>query len=321
VSPGHKRQIAEVFVKQGQCSERSACRHFGLHRSTFRYEAKQPNAWLGSLKAALRRVSRENPELGYPKITRLLKERGWRVGSRLVQRLRRELGLAIPPRKPRQRRRGVSTGLPTTATHRNHVWTWDFIHDTTMRGGPLRMLTVIDEYTRECRCIHVDRRINARKVRRVMARLVQEYGAPQYIRSDNGSEFIEKGLRRWLQGKGIKTIYIEPGSPWQNGYIESFNARLRQECLNREQLWTLTEARVVIEDWRWKYNHIRPHRSLGYITPIQFAQKETETSMEQGSGSGRPTASLRPNLDFLYNLKHIIRDYQTNTLCGPVWVT
>ena len=308
MSPGHKRQIAESLVKQGQCSERSACWHFGLHRSTFQYEAKQPDAWLAHLKAALRRVSRQHPELGYPKITRLLKEEGWRVGSRLIQRLRRELGLAIPSRKPRQRRRGLSTGLPTAATHRNHVWTWDFVHDTTMRGGQLRMLTVLDEYTRVCRCIHVERRINAEKVQQVMARLIEEYGAPAFIRSDNGSEFIEKNLREWLERKHIKTLYIEPGSPWQNGFIESFHARLRQECLNREQLWTLTEARVVIEDWRWKYNHIRPHRSLGYITPIQFAQREAETRDGRGSGCSRPTASLRPNLDFLYNLKHIIKN-------------
>ena len=125
VSPGHKRQIAGIFVNRGLCSERAACRHFGLHRSTFQYEAKQPNAWLAQLKIALKRMSRLHPELGYPKITRLLKDEGWRVGNRMVQRLRRELGLAIPPKKPRQRRRGVSTGLPTKATHPNHVWTWD----------------------------------------------------------------------------------------------------------------------------------------------------------------------------------------------------
>jgi len=306
VSPGHKRQIAESFVRAGHCSQRTACRHFGLHRSTFQYEAKEPNAWLGCLKAALRRVSREHPELGYTKITRLLKEQGWPVGCRMIQRLRRELGMIIPPPKPRKRRRGLSTGAPTQATDRNQVWTWDFIHDTTMRGGLLRMLTVMDEFTRECRCIHVDRRINAQKVRQVMGRLIQEHGAPGYIRSDNGSEFIEKELRQFLQSQGIKTLYIQPGSPWQNGYIESFHARFREECLNREQLWTLTEARVVIEDWRWKYNHLRPHRSLGYITPVQFAQREIQTTQAQGSGSSRPVASFRQNLDFLYNLQHTI---------------
>ncbi len=308
VSPGHKCQIAGIFVNRGLCSERAACRHFGLHRSTFQYEAKQPNAWLARLKIALKRMSRLHPGLGYSKITRLLKDEGWQVGNRMVQRLRRELGLAVPTKKPRRRRQGISTGLPTKATHPNHVWTWDFVHDTTMRGGKLRMLTVLDEYTRESRCIHVDRKINAEKVQRVMARLIEEYGVPQCIRSDNGSEFIEKNLCEWLSSEGIKTLYIEPGSPWKNGYIESFHARFREECLNREQLWTLTEARVVIGDWRWKYNYIRPHRSLGYISPIKFAQQiaETQEATEQGSGSTRPMASFRQNLDFLYNLNHII---------------
>ena len=139
-----------------------------------------------------------------------------------------------------------------------------------------------------------------------MARLIEECGEPEHIRSDNRSEFIEKNLREWLSREGIKTLYIEPDSPWQNGYIESFHARFREECLNREQLWTLTEARVVIGDWRWKYNNIRPDRSLGYISPIKFAQQLTEEVVEQGSVSTRPTASFRQNLDFLYNLNHII---------------
>ncbi len=301
MSPGHKRQIAEAMVKTGRCSGRLACRHFGLHRSTFAYLAKEPDAWLGKLKSAVRRMSHEYPEWGYVKITCLLKDQGWRVGTRMVQQVRRELGLRVPAKKPKMRRRGPSTGLPTKAEHRNHVWSYDFVHDRTMRGGQLRMLNVIDEYTRECRAIHVDRRINARKVRTIMARLIAEHGAPEYIRSDNGSEFIEKELQRWFDYQGIKTLFIEPGSPWQNGYIESFNARLREECLNREQLWTLTEARVVIEDWRWKYNNIRPHRSLGYVTPLEFAQPEIETST-QYRDSSRPTASLRPGIDLLYNI-------------------
>lgn len=280
MSPGHKRQIVEELVAGGCCTARAACRHFGLHRSTFAYQAKEPDAWLARLKSALRRMSNRHPEMGYPKITKLLKDEGWKVGTRMVQRLRRELGLAVPAKKQKKRRQVVSTGLPTKATHRGHVWTWDFVHDTTVRGGKLRMLNIIDEYTRECLCIHVDRRINARKVRRVLSELIDRHGAPEHIRSDNGSEFIEGNLREWLTQNQIKTLYIEPGSPWQNGYIESFNARLREECLNREQLWTLTEARVVIEDWRWKYNNIRPHRSLGYITPLEFAQAEIKEEQQ-----------------------------------------
>ncbi len=317
MSPGHKRQIAQAFVDQGRCTIRAVCRHFQLHRSTFRYQAKQPDAWLAKLKTALRRLSNAHPELGYPKITRLLKKEGWRVGCRRLQRLRRELGLAVPTKKPKRRRRGVCTGLPTKATHRGHVWTWDFVHDTTVRGGKLRMLNIIDEYTRECLCIYVARRINARKVRRVMADLIDLYGAPEHIRSDNGSEFIEGKVREWLAEHQIKTLYIEPGSPWQNGYIESFNARLREECLNREQLWTLTEARVVLEDWRWKYNHVRPHRSLGYITALEFAQQEEgQVASNPGGASSRPTASLRHSLDLLYHLERLIHPARLTQAMG-----
>jgi len=305
VSPSHKREVAKRMIREGRCTARAACRHFGLHRSTFSYRAKTPSPWLGRLKEAIRRISDDHMELGYAKVTRLLQAEGWKVGARMVQRLRRELGLAVPARKPKRRRQGPSTGLPTSATHRNHVWSWDFVHDTTMRGGKLRMLNVIDEYTRKCLCIHVDRMINARKVRQIMDRLIAEHGAPENIRSDNGSEFIEKELRMWLRENRIKTLYIDPGSPWQNGYIESFNARLRDECLNREQLWTLTEARVVLEDWRWKYNHLRPHRSLGYITPLKFAQQqEALRQPNQYRASSRPTASLRLGIDFLYNLNY-----------------
>ena len=259
------------MVSEGRCTARAACRHFGLHRSTFSYRAKTPSPWLGRLKEAIRR----------------------------------ELGLAVPARKPKRHRQGPSTGLPTSASHRHHVWSWDFVHGTTERGGKLRMLNVIDEYTRECLCIHVDRKINARKVRQIVGRLIEEHGAPENIRSDNGSEFIEKELRKWLRDNRIKTLYIDPGSPWQNGYIESFNARLRDECLDREQLWTLTEARVVLEDWRWKYNHLRPHRSLGYITPLKFAQQQEALHQpNQYRASSRPPASLRLGIDLLYNLNY-----------------
>ena len=306
-------------MDQGRCTARAACRHFALHRSTLRYQAKQPNAWLAKLKTALRRLSNAYPMWGYPKITRLLREDGWKVGCRRVQRLRRELGLMVPAKKPRRQRRGISTGLPTKATHRGHVWTWDFVHDTTVRGGKLRMLNIIDEYTRECLCIYVARQINASKVRRVMADLIDLHGAPEYIRSDNGSEFIERKLRAWLAENKIKTIYIDPGSPWQNGYIESFNARLRDECLNREQLWTLTEARVVLEDWRWTYNHVRPHRSLGYITPLAFTQQEEgEAASDPGCASSRAGPSLRHSLDLLYHLEGLIHPARLTQAMGQI---
>lgn len=291
MSPGHKRQVASGFVSRGRCSGRQVCRYFKLHGSTYRYQAREPNAWMKKLRAAVRRYSLKHRRWGYVKITRLLQQEGWSVGKRLVQRIRRELGLRIPRKKPKRHRRGVSTGLPTQATHRGHVWCWDFIHDRTVRGGRLKMLTVVDEYTRECHLIHVDRRIRARDVLAQLFRLIEQHGTPGYIRSDNGSEFIEASLQGWLDQAGIQTLYIDPGSPWQNGYIESFHSRFREECLDREQLWTLSEARVVLEDWRNEYNHIRPHKSLNLQTPKEFAADAP------GGPSGRASPSLRPHLD------------------------
>ncbi|MDF1861215.1 MAG: IS3 family transposase [Verrucomicrobiales bacterium] len=292
MSPGHKRQVAEGFVEKRRCTQRQACRYFRLHRSSMRYEAREPDAWMMRLRAAVRCVSGEHSQREYTKITRLLQDEGWQVGKRVVQQLRREIGLRVPKRKPKRRRRGTSTGLPTTATHRGHVWTWDFVHDRTVRGGRLKMLTIVDELTRENHLIHVDRRIRPCDVRRQLERLMDIHGAPEHIRRDNGSEFIHGELQAWLKEAGIKTLYIDPGSPWQNGFIESLHSRFRAECLDREQLWTLSEARVVIEDWRREYNEKRPHRSLGLETPRAFAMVAS-----QAAASGRATPSLRPQLD------------------------
>jgi transposase InsO family protein len=188
----------------------------------------------------------------------------------------------VPPTKRKLIRRGFSTGLPTNATHRNHVWTWDFIADATVRGGALRILTILDEYTRECHVLRVDRALRSQDVLTWLQKAVQEQGAPEYLRSDNGSEFIARIVQKWLKVTGIKTIYIEPGSPWQNGFVESFHGRFRDECLNREQLWTLTEARVVIGDYRCQYNQSRPHSRLGYLSPAQFAAQNSPSPTPVG---------------------------------------
>jgi putative transposase len=209
-----------------------------------------------------------------------------------VQRLRRAEGLRVPPARRRQPRRGVSTGLPTQATHRGHVWTWDFVADATVHGGTLRMLTVLDEHTKEVHVLRPERRIGAADVIELVKTAIAEHGAPEFIRSDNGSEFIAHDLQQWLADQHIKTIYITPASPWENGFVESFHSRFRDECLNREQLWTLTEARVVIEDFRLDYNSARPHSSLGYQSPQRFAA-QLPPSIHR---SGRPTASLRDGL-------------------------
>lgn len=238
------------------------------------------------------RMSRAHPTLGYKKIAAKLREIGFCVNKKQVQRIRREEGLQVPPSKPRRRRQGHSTGLPQKAMHRNHVWAWDFVSDYTERGGAVRTFNLIDEYTRECHCIWANRAIKSEDVLRALQSAIEMHGAPEYIRSDNGSEFIAHIIQRWLMENKIKTIYIDPGCPWQNGYAESFNSRFRQECLNREVLYTLTESRVVFEDWRRYYNEERPHRSLSLQTPSQFAKNINA----QGSGSSRASPAFHRNL-------------------------
>jgi putative transposase len=271
VSPAHKKQVVEAAVRDGVCSGRAGCRILRLSRSGYWYRAGARSSRQQELMKRIHALTIENPRYGYRRIAALLKEEGWKVGKRQVRRLRRQEGLRVPPTKRRVLRRGRSTGLPTRATHKNHVWTWDFIADATVRGGAIRMLTVLDEHTRECHVLRADRALKSGDVINLVKEAIARHGAPEYIRSDNGSEFIAKELQHWLAESKIKTIYIEPASPWQNGFVESFHSRFRDECLNREQLWTLTEARVVIEDYRVKYNRIRPHSKLGYQSPARYA--------------------------------------------------
>jgi putative transposase len=274
------------------CSGRSACRWLGFNRSSLRYEPKPLPPKRRLLEAQIVKVSREHPTLGYKKVTGLMRSKGDLVNKKQVQRVRREEGLQVPPPKPRERRQGLSTGLPQQATHRNHVWCWDFVADFTQRGGKLRVFNLIDEFTRECHCIHADRSIKAADVLRLLQEAIEENGPPEFVRSDNGPEFIARAIQNWLAQNKIKTIYIDPGCPWQNGYAESFNSRFRIECLDRELLYTLSESRVVFADWRAYYNNVRPHRSLGLQSPTDFARNQST----QGLGSGRPAGSLRPGI-------------------------
>ncbi len=254
------------------CSERQACRFFAMHRATCRYRPKLPCLRQQQIEQAVVDLSLKNPELGADKIAAMVRRGGLRVANKRVRQIRLDECLTVPPPGKKVSRRGVSTGrLPQKASHCGHVWTWDFIHDVTVKGGSFRVLSVVDEYTREVLALHVERNIGSGKVREVMERLVVEHGAPGYIRSDNGPEFVARNLQNWLAEKQIKTLYIEPGSPWQNGYVESFHDKFRRECLARELFYTLSEARVVIGDWRKKYNTVRPHRSLGMKTPADFA--------------------------------------------------
>ncbi len=210
---------------------------------------------------------------GYRRITALLRREGWKVNHKRVARLWRQAGLKVPSKQPKRGRIWLNDGscVRHRATHKDHVWTYDFVHTRTHDGRALRLLTLVDEYTRECLAIDVARRLDSEDVLEQLTWLFVTRGVPEYIRSDNGSEFTATAVRTWLQKVGVQTLYIEPGSPWENGYIESFNGKLRDELLNGEIFYSLTEAKVLIERWRREYNTIRPHSSLGYRPPAPEA--------------------------------------------------
>jgi transposase InsO family protein len=210
---------------------------------------------------------------GYRRVTALLRADGWRVNHKRVERIWRREGLKVPKRQPKRSRLWLSDGscVRMRAQYPNHVWSYDFVLDRTHDGRPLRMLTVVDEYTRECLAIDVARGLKAEDVLERLADLFVNRGTPAFIRSDNGPEFTARRVREWLACVGVGTLYIEPGSPWENGYVESFNGKLRDEFLNREIFYTLREAKVLIEGWRCEYNHRRPHSALGYRPPAPEA--------------------------------------------------
>jgi transposase InsO family protein len=227
----------------------------------------------------------------------LLKREGWRVNRKRVQRLWREEGLRILRRQRKRRRLGSSENgcIRLRATHKNHVWSYDFVMDQTEDGRRLKLLVVVDEFTREVHAILVARSITARDVIDLLAYLFSVHGEPEFIRSDNGPEFIANEVKAWLAQSGVQTLYIEPGSPWENAYVESFNSRLRDELLDRDIFTSLTEAKVLVEQYRLEHNHERPHSSLGYRTPAEFAAQlpsglPTPASAPDGASANVPSA-------------------------------
>ena len=214
-------------------------------------------------------LARRFGRYGYRRITDLLREAGWQVNAKRVQRIWRAEGLKVPSKHPKRGRLWLSDGscIRLRPEHKNHVWAYDIVSETTSDGRKLRLLTVIDEYTRECLAIRVQRRMTNHDVLYALSELFLEHGIPAHIRSDNGPEFVAKAVRGWLSNLGVKTLFIEPGSPWENGYVESFNGKLRDELLSGELFYTLKEAQILIEHWRREYNHIRTHSSLGGRPP------------------------------------------------------
>lgn len=258
------------LVEKKNYSERRACNMMGICRSTVRYKP-MPNPGDAALISRIKELSRRNKRYGYRRIAVLLGREGWEVNIKRVHQLWKSEGLALPRRRPKRRRRGVTTGVVNKAERVNHVWSYDFMEDRTERGGKLRILTVVDEYTRECLALRVGRSMSSLQVIETLKWLFLLHGHPEYLRSDNGPEFVAKAIQKWLGDKGCGTIYINPGSPWENPYIESFNGKFRDECLNMEIFRNGREAQMVVENYRKEYNEVRPHSSLGYLTPAEFA--------------------------------------------------
>ena len=249
--------------------ERRACAALGQHRSTQR-KAPRGRDDEERLAADTIELARRYGRYGYRKVAELLRSTaGWVVNDKRVERIWRREGLKVPPRQPKRGRLWLTDGscIRLRAERPDHVWSYDFVEDRTHDGRRFRLLNVIDEFTHECLAIRVARKLGAADVIDVLSDLFILRGVPAHIRSDNGPEFVAKAVQKWIAAVGARTAYIAPGSPWENGYVESFNARLRDELLNGEIFYSLREAQVVIESWRRHYNGVRPHASLGFKPP------------------------------------------------------
>jgi putative transposase len=267
VGPAAQRQAAGHLQSEFGCSERRACSIVGANRSTMRYESQRIIA--PELVEDLRKVAMERPRFGYRRLHVMLRREGWMVNRKLVLRLVRENGWLVR-RKQRKKLAAVPRVKPPQPTAPNEAWAMDFVHDGTAGGRTFRTLNVVDRFTRECLAIEIDTSITGTRVVAVLALLVAMRGKPQSIRVDNGPEFISKALDAWAFEKGVALHFIRPGKPTENGHIESFNGRLRDECLNVNWFINLDDAKEKIELWRKDYNEVRPHSSLGYLSPIEY---------------------------------------------------
>lgn len=253
-------------------SERRACKVLGQPRAVQRYMPRRREDE-DEITGRIVELASVYGRYGTPRITAMMRNEGTRVNHKRVERIWKREGLKVPCKQPKRGRLWLNDGscVRLRPKHKDHVWAYDFVHDVTHDGRSFRMLTIVDEYTRECLAIDVARGIRSDDVLEQISWLMATRGVPQYIRSDNGPEFTANAVRDWLGKVGVQTVFIEPGSPWENGYCESFNGKLRDELLNGEIFYTLKEAKVLIERWRAHYNTVRPHSSLGYMPPAPEA--------------------------------------------------
>lgn len=300
VGPERKRQAVLHVRQELEVSERRACTAIGQARTTQRYRGRKRDQD-AALTAQLRRISREQPRAGYRMATALLRRAGMMVNAKRVQRLWRQEGLKVPRRQRKRQRLGSSENgtQRRRATRINEVWSYDFVFDQTEDGRRLKWLPICDEYSRENVALEVERRMDSAEVIRILDAAVAARGsAPEFIRSDNGPEFIAQAVQAWVEQRGFKTLYIEPGSPWENAYSESFNSRFRDEFLNRESFGSLLEAKVLGKEYRHNYNHQRPHSALDYQTPAEFAQRSlaaASATLRQPQGCALPPDHITIN--------------------------
>jgi len=292
VTPTQQRAAAGYLQEHFGISQRRASQLLGRPRSTLRYQAR-PCDDEAVVVRAIRRLARRHPRYGYRRIHARLRKQGWSVNLKRVRRLWNELGLRRPLRLKKARKLGPKPGSSANscvnqpARFKNDVWTYDFIADRTVDGRPLKWLSLVDEYTRECLALVAAESFTGDDVRRVLARVIGRRGAPTRIRSDNGSEFICAALANWLPARGTEPIPVAPGSPWENGFIESFHSRLRDEFLERCDFESVADAQAQANWWRREYNTIRPHSSLDYATPKEFSdawdRKQQQVSQSETS--------------------------------------
>ncbi len=274
VSLASKRTVSEYLQTTYQVSERRSCRILHLNRTTKRNKPQSNQAQ--KLRREIHRLSGKYPRFGYRKIYELLKAAGWQVGRERVRLIRKQEGLQVIKKQKKKRLLGKSTTELSKAKYANHVWSYDLVSDQTACGRRIRCLTVIDEYTRYGLSIYTNRSITSGHVKRVLAELFEQWGPPVCIKSDNGPEFIAKSIQEWLEKAGVKTRYIDPGSPWQNGHNESFNAVFRDGCLDRWLFYSVQEARRVIGSWLTEYNTERPHGALAGVPPARYIEELKE---------------------------------------------
>lgn len=298
VSPSRRREAADHVQEVVGVSERRACKALDQPRSTQRYRPRVPRDE-PRLVARMHELVREHPRYGQRRVHALLVREGWRVNGKRVHRLWRREGFRVPRKARKKRRLGSSDNACSRRRPegKDHVWAWDFLFDRTGDGRRLKWFTLVDEFTRECLALDARRHFRAEDVKAVLAEILRWRGAPEHIRSDNGSEFIAKAIRETLAAAGVATLYIAPAAPWENGYAESFNGKVRDELLNAEEFTSLLEAQVLAADWKRDYNTNRPHSALGYLTPCEFSAQLQVAQIKTARGAllpGVPSESNHP---------------------------